>query len=112
MSQKVFSKDAEPTNVEQIDILSNIDPSKSASVIGGFAGMTYTESIMSDTIKVNVSFIDSIGDFVIMARQQSGDDTLTFVPTEDVVISISASSMTINMADAVNFIEQDFLVVG
>ena len=59
MSQKVFSKDAEPTNVEQIDILSNIDPSKSVSVIGGFAGLTYTESIMSDTIKVNVSFIDS-----------------------------------------------------
>ena len=51
MSQKVFSKDAEPTNVEQIDILSNVDPSKSVSIIGGFASMTYTESIMSDTIK-------------------------------------------------------------
>ena len=56
---QVFSKDAEPTNVEQIDILSNIDPKKSVSIMNGFAGMTYTESIMSDTVRVKVSFIDS-----------------------------------------------------
>ena len=56
---QVFSKDAEPTNVEQIDILSNVDSSKSVSIITGFAAMTYTESIMSDTVKVRVSFIDS-----------------------------------------------------
>ena len=56
---QVFSKDAEPTNVEQIDIKSNVDPSKSVSIITGFASMTYTESIMSDTVKVRVSFIDS-----------------------------------------------------
>ena len=56
---QVFSKDAEPTNVEQIDILSNVDPKKSVSIITGFVAMTYTESIMSDTVKVGVSFIDS-----------------------------------------------------
>ena len=56
---QVFSKDAEPTNVEQIDIKSNVDPSKSVSIITGFASMTYTESIMSDTVRVKVSFIDS-----------------------------------------------------
>ena len=59
MSQEVFSKDAEPTQVDQIDIQSNVDQSKVAGLINGFAGMTYTESIMSDTIKVRVSFIDS-----------------------------------------------------
>ena len=85
MSQKVFSKDAEPTNVEQIDILSNIDPSKSASVIGGFAGMTYTESIMSDTIKVNVSFIDS-GDSL---EDKSITEALPLVGQEQVKLKFS-----------------------
>ena len=59
MSQEVFAKDSEPTHVEQIDIQSNVDQSKIASLVNGFAGMTYTESIMSDTIRVRVSFIDS-----------------------------------------------------
>ena len=85
MSQKVFSKDAEPTNVEQIDILSNIDESKSASIIGGFAGMTYTESIMSDTIKVKVSFIDS-GDSL---EDKSITEALPLVGQEQVRLKFS-----------------------
>lgn len=56
---QVFSKASEPTNVEQIDILSNVDSSKSVSVINGFTSMKYTESIMSDTVSVNVAFVDS-----------------------------------------------------
>jgi len=56
---QVSSKASEPTNVEQIDILSNVDESKTASIIGGFISMEYTESIMSDTISVNVAFVDS-----------------------------------------------------
>ena len=56
---QVFSKDAEPTNVEQIDIKSNVDDSKTVSITNGFARMTYTESIMSDTVRVKVSFVDS-----------------------------------------------------
>lgn len=56
---QVSSKASEPTNVEQIDILSNVDESKTASVIGGFISLEYTESIMSDTISVNVAFVDS-----------------------------------------------------
>lgn len=56
---QVFSKASEPTNVEQIDILSNVDDSKSVSVTNGFTSMKYTESIMSDTVSVNVAFVDS-----------------------------------------------------
>ena len=59
MANPVSSKAAEPTNVELIDIVSNIDQGKSVSVLNGFAGLKYTESIMSDTIRVSVSFIDS-----------------------------------------------------
>ena len=59
MAQQISSKGSEPSFVEQIDIYSNSDSSKSVSLTNGFAGLTYTESIMSDTIKVNVSFIDS-----------------------------------------------------
>ena len=95
MSQKVFSKDAEPTNVEQIDILSNIDSSKSVSVIGGFAGLTYTESIMSDTIKVNVSFIDS-GDSL---EDKSITEALPLVGQEQVKLKFSDNNEKIQWYD-------------
>ena len=85
MAQQVFSKNAEPTNVEQIDILSNIDPSKTVSVIGGFAGMTYTESIMSDTIRVNINFIDS-GDSI---EGKSVTEGLPLVGQEQVKLKFS-----------------------
>jgi hypothetical protein len=85
MAQKVFSKNAEPTNVEQIDILSNIDPNKTVSVIGGFAGMTYTESIMSDTIRVNINFVDS-GDSI---EGKSVTEGLPLVGQEQVKLKFS-----------------------
>jgi len=85
MAQKIFSKSAEPTNVEQIDILSNIDPSKTVSVINSFAGMTYTESIMSDTVKVSVSFVDS-GDSI---DDKSVTEGLPLVGQEQVKLKFS-----------------------
>jgi len=59
MAQQVAGKSADPSIVEQIDIFSNSDPSKSVSVINGLTGLSYTESIMSDTIKMSISFVDS-----------------------------------------------------
>tara|TARA_B100001113_G_scaffold306052_1_gene267059 strand:- start:2486 stop:3814 length:1329 start_codon:yes stop_codon:yes gene_type:complete len=85
MAQQISSKSAEPTNVEQIDILSNIDPSKTVSVINSFAGMTYTESIMSDTVKVSVSFVDS-GDSI---DDKSVTEGLPLVGQEQVKLKFS-----------------------
>ena len=85
MTQQISSKSAEPTNVEQIDILSNIDPSKTVSVINSFAGMTYTESIMSDTVKVSVSFVDS-GDSI---DDKSVTEGLPLVGQEQVKLKFS-----------------------
>lgn len=85
MTQQISSKSAEPTNVEQIDILSNIDPSKTVSIINSFAGMTYTESIMSDTVKVSVSFIDS-GDSI---DDKSVTEGLPLVGQEQVKLKFS-----------------------
>ena len=85
MTQQISSKSAEPTNVEQIDILSNIDPSKTVSIINSFAGMTYTESIMSDTVKVSVSFVDS-GDSI---DDKSVTEGLPLVGQEQVKLKFS-----------------------
>ena len=85
MAQRISSKSAEPTNVEQIDILSNIDPSKTVSIVNSFAGMTYTESIMSDTVKVSVSFVDS-GDSI---DDKSVTEGLPLVGQEQVKLKFS-----------------------
>ena len=58
MSVQVASKGTEPSIPTQIDIKSN-STGKTVSLLGGFVEMTYTESIMSDSIKVNYTFIDS-----------------------------------------------------
>ena len=42
MAQQISSKGSEPSFVEQIDIYSNSDSSKSVSLTNGFAGLTYT----------------------------------------------------------------------
>jgi len=57
MAQQVAGKSADPSIVEQIDIFSNSDPSKSVSVINGLTSLSYTESIMSDTIKMSISLL-------------------------------------------------------
>ena len=85
MANPVFSKASEPTNVELIDIVSNIDQGKSVSVLNGFAGLKYTESIMSDTIRVSVSFIDS-GDSL---DDKSVTEALPLVGQERVTLKFS-----------------------
>ena len=58
MAQLVNTKTADPAFIEQIDVFSN-SSDKSVSIINGIASLSYTESIMSDTIRMTVSFIDS-----------------------------------------------------
>ena len=55
---QIATKSSEPGLIEQIDIFSN-KTGKSVSLANGLISFTYVESIMNDTIKVNLSFIDS-----------------------------------------------------
>jgi len=55
---KIATKSSEPGLIEQIDIFSNTT-GKSVSLTNGLVSFTYVESIMNDTIKVNVTFLDS-----------------------------------------------------
>ena len=58
MSVQVAGKGSETSNVSKLTISSNAG-SKAVDLRGGFVQLTYTESIMSDTIKASFLFADS-----------------------------------------------------
>ena len=58
MSVQIASKGSEPANITKLTINSS-QGGKSVDLRGGFVQLTYTESIMSDTIAANYTFIDS-----------------------------------------------------
>ena len=58
MSVQIASKGSEPAEVTKITINSN-KAGKAVDLRGGFSQLTYTESIMSDTITANYLFVDS-----------------------------------------------------
>lgn len=58
MSVQIASKGSEPANITKLTINSN-QGGKAVDLRGGFVQLTYTESIMSDTITANYVFIDS-----------------------------------------------------
>ena len=88
MAQLVPSKTADPGVVEQIDIISNSDPSKTVSLVNGLISFSYTESIMSDTIKATVSFADSGASI----EDKTVTEGLPLVGQEKVVIKFSDNS--------------------
>ena len=59
MSKKL-NTDIQPTLVDNLTIISNEDPSKSVNLAAkGLVALYYHESILSDTIKVSVQFVDT-----------------------------------------------------
>ena len=88
MVRQVAQKSADPGIVEQVDIYSNVDPSKTVSLVGGLNSFSYIESIMSDTIKVNLSFSDS-GDSI---DDKTVTEGLPLVGQEKVVIKFADNS--------------------
>ena len=58
MSVQIASKGSDPGNVTKLTVNSN-QGGKSVDVRGGFVQLTYTESIMSDSVIANYTFIDS-----------------------------------------------------
>ena len=58
MSVQIASKGSEPAEVTKLTVKSN-QGGKTVDLRGGFVQLTYTESIMSDTITANYVFADS-----------------------------------------------------
>jgi len=58
MSVKVAGKGSETANVSKLTIMGNTG-SNAVDLRGGFVQLTYTESIMSDTITADFTFVDS-----------------------------------------------------
>ena len=58
MSVQIATKGSEPAEVTKVTINSN-QGGKAVDLRGGFVQLTYTESIMSDTITANYVFADS-----------------------------------------------------
>ena len=58
MSVQIASKGSEPGDITKLTINSN-GGGKAVDLRGGFVQLTYTESIMSDTITANYVFADS-----------------------------------------------------
>ena len=69
MAPKVSTKSSDPSILETLTIYSNVNPSDTVSLADGILELNYIESIMNDTIKVNLSFVDtgaSINDKTVM----------------------------------------------
>ena len=59
MAPKVATKSSDPSILETLTIYSNVNPSDTVSLADGILELNYIESIMNDTIKVNLSFVDT-----------------------------------------------------
>ena len=59
MAPKVATKSSDPSILETLTIYSNVNPSDTVSLAEGILELNYIESIMNDTIKVNLSFVDT-----------------------------------------------------
>ena len=58
MSNSIVSKSAEASNIKRLDIISNKDD-KTVSVASGTVGLLYYESILQDSIRATVTFVDT-----------------------------------------------------
>jgi hypothetical protein len=58
MSNPIISKLAEPSNIKQLDIISNKTGEK-VSVVGGTIRLMYYESILQDSVRATLTFADA-----------------------------------------------------
>ena len=58
MANQQTSKGSDPSFVERIDVISNKD-GQSTSITGGLVNLMYYESIMKDSVRATVTFVDA-----------------------------------------------------
>ena len=49
------AKKSSPASITKADVISNVDPEKTASLVNGIIRLTYHESILQDTVKAYVA---------------------------------------------------------
>ena len=59
MANFIATKSAESSYIQRLDVVSNKDQSKTASVVNGAVRLMYYESILQDTIKATYTFADT-----------------------------------------------------
>ena len=59
MANRVLVKSSEPSLIKQIDIVSNKDSKKISSVVNGTVQLMYYESILQDSVRATVTFVDT-----------------------------------------------------
>ena len=55
----VTPRSSNPGNIEAVQIVSNKEPRKDVSLLGGLISFIYYESIVSDTVRATVTFADT-----------------------------------------------------
>ena len=68
----ILGKTSEPATIKTVSVVSNKDQSKTVDLVNGVTILQYRESIMSETISVNLTFVDA--GYSIKSEE---DDTLT-----------------------------------
>ena len=59
MANQITSKSAEPSHINQLDIISNKNQGDTVSVVSGITGLLYYESILQDSVRATVTFADT-----------------------------------------------------
>jgi hypothetical protein len=59
MANLIIAKSAETSYIQRLDVVSNKDQNKTASIVNGAVRLMYYESILQDSIRATYSFIDS-----------------------------------------------------
>ena len=59
MSDAVTLRSSAPSIPTDIRVISNEDPSKEVNLVGGLISIAYFESLLSDTLRATVIFVDS-----------------------------------------------------
>ena len=73
------AKKSSPASITKADVISNVDPEKTASLVNGIIRLTYHESILQDTVKAYVVFSD-VG---LAIDNKSVIEGLPLIGTED-----------------------------
>ena len=73
------AKKSSPSSITKADVISNVDPEKTASLTNGIIRLTYHESILQDTVKAYVVFSD-VG---LAIDNKSVIEGLPLIGTED-----------------------------
>ena len=76
------AKESSPANITQADVVSNEDKGKTVSIVNGIKELRYYESILQDSVRAKIVFIDAAGPKALGGK--TALDGLPIVGTENI----------------------------